>query len=188
MASGHPTLSTFHAGDISTTLKRLTSPPIELAPTLLESLDVVVSLVFAKEIAKTARRVREVTEIISVDPRTGEVMSNVVFRWDPLRDAFDKVAESEKLKNIAARIGASVEEVLKEVERRAEFLRWMLKTGKKDYLEVTRLINFYYKDPAKALEMMKEKVPEKVEVAPPVEKRRSLLELLGFRIVKEKSQ
>ena len=42
MASGHPSFATFHAGSVDTVVKRLETPPINLSPSLVESLDVVV--------------------------------------------------------------------------------------------------------------------------------------------------
>lgn len=184
MASGHPTLSTFHAGDLGTVIKRLTTPPINLSPVLLESLDVVVALCMAHEVGKTARRVKEVIEILSVDPRTGEAMSIVTHRWDPVRDAFIAVTESEKIKTIAARGGLSVGEVVKEIEQRAEFLRWMQRAGKRDYLEVSKLINLYYKDRPAALALMGKELPRPEKPKVEVKERKSLLELLGFKFIR----
>jgi flagellar protein FlaI len=145
MSSGHPCLSTFHAGSVDTVIKRLTSPPIELPPTLLESLDVIVIMVHAKEKGESARRIKEVVEIQSVDPKTGEVKANPVFRWNPTKDTYEKFYESIKVKKIAEEIGGKVEDAIKEIKRREKFLESLREKGIKDFIEVTKYIKFYYK-------------------------------------------
>jgi len=44
MASGHPSMSTIHADSVDTVIQRLETPPIELSPTLINTLDVVVTM------------------------------------------------------------------------------------------------------------------------------------------------
>jgi flagellar protein FlaI len=145
MSSGHPCLSTFHAGSVDTVIKRLTSPPIELPPTLIESLDVIVIMVHAKEKGESARRIKEVVEIQSVDPKTGEVKANPVFRWNPTKDTYEKFYESTKLKEIVEETGGKLEDALKEIKRREKFLESLKEKGIKDFVEVTKYIKFYYK-------------------------------------------
>jgi flagellar protein FlaI len=158
-------MSTFHAGSIDAIIKRLTSPPINLAPTLIESLNVVAILVHAKEKGPTARRIKEVVEIVSVDPRTGEVSSNVVFRWNPVKDEIEKVGDSVMLRRIAAAIGARIEDVEKEVERKKLLLDWLKENNIKDYREVCEWIHRYYKNPEEV--MMEIRRMPKVKPTPP---------------------
>jgi len=197
MASGHPSIATFHAGSVDTVMRRLTSPPINLSPTLIESLDVAIVMTHAKEKGKSARRIKEVVEIVSVDPKTAEVKTNVVFRWNPATDEFEKVNESIKVKKFALARGEDVEEALREIERRKIVLDWICQKGISEYEEVTKLINLYRKDPKKMEEMMGEfakklakplKVEEKKEEREEIEKkelpekkkrRATVLELLG---------
>jgi flagellar protein FlaI len=187
MASGHASMSTFHAGSVEGALKRLTSPPINLSPTLLESLDIVITMAYAREKGKSARRVKEITEIVSVDPRTGEVKTNVVYKWDPVKDTFVKVGESFKLARIASERGVTVKSIEEEISRRAKLLEWMLKNGIKRYLEVSKIIAEYYLDPIKVCKMIEEG-PLKEERK---EERRkytieSILEALGFKVIRER--
>jgi len=183
MSSGHPSLSTFHAGSVDSVIKRLTTPPIELSPTLLESLDLIIVMTHAKEKGKSARRIKEIVEIVSVDPKTFEVNTNVVFRWNPALDEYEKVNESLKVKKIALLKGADLEKEIMEIKRREEFLKFLLKNGIRDYDEVAKFIVAYYKEPEKIEEMMKEKM------AKPVEKfeKRTFLEALGYKIIREEN-
>jgi flagellar protein FlaI len=172
MSSGHPSMSTFHAGSIDTVVKRLTTPPIELSPILIESLNVITIMIHAREKGKSARRVKEVVEIVDVDPKTEEVKTNVVFRWDPITDEFEKVNESIMLERLVLAKGGTVEEAREEVARREQIIRWMYENDVKDYEEVTDIINLYYKEPQKVFEMMSKEVDiKKMEIG----KKRKLL-------------
>jgi archaeal flagellar protein FlaI len=193
MASGHASLSTFHAGSLETFVKRITTPPINLSPTLIESLNFIIVMTHAKEKGAAARRVKEIIEIISVDPRTNEIATNVVFRWNPAEDKYEKVNDSVLVRRIAGSIGASYEEALREIERRKRVLDWLVNRGIKDYMEVNKIINEYYKEPLRIMEMIGETIPVKqAEIIKPSEemkgrpKRVSILELLGFKFLKEK--
>lgn len=180
MSSGHPSISTFHAGSIDTLIKRLTSPPIDLSPTLIESLDEVTIMVHAKEKGKSARRVKDVYEVEFVEAKTGEVHTRKIFQWDPTSDTFKKVGESIKIPKIVATTGGSVEEIPNELARRERILLWLGEKGITDYLEVAKIINTYYKEPQKILQQMGdfaqvvkprilEKIPQQeIEVKPEV--------------------
>ncbi len=217
MSSGHPSMSTFHAGSVDTVIKRLTTPPIDLSPTLLESLDVITILTHAREKGKSARRTKEVVEIVGVDPKTGEVNTNVIFRWNPITDGYEKVNDSVKIEKFATARGATMDAAVKEIEQRKKVIEWMQAKGVKDYLEVAKIVNRYYKEPEKLFAEIGEHftkpelasplapaVPAKTEKpkmtepvplpqAVPVEikekerpSRTSILELLGFKIIREK--
>lgn len=154
MSSGHPSISTFHAGSVDTLIKRLTTPPIDLSPTLIESLDVIAIMVHAKEKGKSARRVKEIFEVESVEAKTGEVKTRKIFEWDPTTDIFKKVNESIKVQKIVTSIGGKLEDALQEINRRQKILEWFSQKGITDYLEITKQINLYYKEPSKILEQM----------------------------------
>jgi flagellar protein FlaI len=147
MSSGHPSMSTFHAGSVDTVIKRLTTPPIELSPTLIESLNIITIMVHARSKGKSARRIREVVEIESVDPKTEEVSTNSIFRWEPSTDTYKWVNKSIMLERLVHTKGGDLEEAYAEIERRRRILDWMDKNEITDYKEVTDIINRYYKEP-----------------------------------------
>jgi flagellar protein FlaI len=190
MASGHASMSTFHAGSVEGALKRLTSPPINLSPTLLESLDIVIVMSYAKEKGKSARRIKEITEIVSVDPASGETKTNLVYKWDPVTDSFARVNESIKLKKIAGETGVKTEKVEEEIARRTKVLEWMLSRKVRSYKEVSKFISEYYLDPVKFLEMMERPTEAREEIKEEKVKKKptfaSILEMLGFKVVGER--
>jgi flagellar protein FlaI len=154
MSSGHPSMSTFHAGSVDTVIKRLTTAPIDLSPTLIESLNVIAVMVHAREKGKSARRVKEITEILSVDAKTSEVSTNVVFRWDPASDTFYQMNDSVVVRKLVEAKGGTEEQAKEEMRKRTLVLEWMKAQGITDYSEVTRIINRYYKEPKTLMEQL----------------------------------
>jgi flagellar protein FlaI len=203
MSSGHPCLATFHAGSVDSVIKRLTSPPIELSASLVESLDVIAIMVHAKEKGKSARRIKEVDEIISVSHETHDAETFRSIEWDAKEDTFTFNKNSQVLQKIAQSRGITVEEAIEEIARRNAILEWMLKNGIKDYVNVCQLINEYYKSPEKILKQVgiikpieettilkKEEVPEKKEEMEKKEKTKPekipITEIFNFKIISEK--
>jgi len=157
MSSGHASASTFHAEDLNSLIKRLISPPIELPVSLLEALDLVVVMRRAKEKGAFARRVVEVVEIAGLDEK-GNVMPNVVFRWNPFTDEQEKINESILIPKICERYGLSLEYAKKEIEDRKKVLEWLKKNNKVDYFEVAEVIKMYYRDKQTVMKMIEGKI------------------------------
>ncbi|OYT42273.1 MAG: secretion system protein E [Candidatus Aenigmarchaeota archaeon ex4484_224] len=194
MSSGHASMSTFHAGSLEAAIKRLISPPISLPPQLLESLDVVAVMGHYKE-KGGARRLKQVVEIKSVDVKSGEVIPNLVYKWDPVSDTFKKINESVVVRKIAESIGQNYKEAFKEIENRKKVLEWLYQKGIRDFDEVNKWINRYYKEKEKVLkeigEVKEEKRVEKPKEIPKpkerkLERRISIIDLLGLKLIKTK--
>lgn len=160
MASGHPCMGTMHAGGIDTIMRRLQSPPIELSPGLIETLDFVVTMIHAREKGKSARRVKEVIEIESVDPNTGKAITDEVFTWNPSGDNFEERGKDWILKEISRTKGFKLENIKEELERRTEIIKLMYKNNIKDWKEVSKIISQYTNNPEETLKEIKEKTEE----------------------------
>jgi flagellar protein FlaI len=189
MSSGHICLSTFHAGSMDTIVKRLITPPIELSPTLIESLDLVILMVHAREKGKSSRRIKEIIEIESVDPKSNEVRTKKIFMWNPARDNYEKVEESIKITKVVTTMGGTLEGATEEINRRKRVLEWLRSNRVEDYLDVTKFINMYYKETDKLMRMVNENAPAQIQVERPKEKKRrftSIFDILGFKNVKER--
>jgi flagellar protein FlaI len=183
MSSGHASISTFKAESFEMMIRRLTAPPIELPKTLIGSLDVVTVMTNANVDGRLSRRMKEIAEIENVDPKTGEIKKRTIFRWNPASDGYEKIGESMKVARIAAVEGITFEGALAEIEKRKKFLLWMEQQHIRDYGRIAELINFYNKEPAKLEEQtgIKSKKSEKKK------EKVSILSLLGFRFIKEKT-
>ncbi|MFH1445665.1 MAG: ATPase, T2SS/T4P/T4SS family [Nanoarchaeota archaeon] len=152
MASGHPSIGTMHAGSVDDVIKRLETPPINLSSSLIDSLDVLIVMVNAREKGKSSRRIKEVVEIQSIDKKTGKAHTLKTFGWVPSMDVFRESIElSEALHRISFEKGIALNSIQHEIETRKMFFEWINRYDITDFNEVAQLINLYYKDKATIL-------------------------------------
>ncbi|MBI2076701.1 MAG: type II/IV secretion system ATPase subunit [Candidatus Aenigmarchaeota archaeon] len=144
MAIGHPGLSTIHAENFSKLIDRLTSPPINLPPNLLENLDVVIFLRRVKHGRRYIRRINTSVEITGFDRQSTLPVMNEIFSWSPHDDSFKTIKKSMLLRKIAALSGMAEGDIEKELETRAKVLEWMVLNNIKDYKKVAAIINMFY--------------------------------------------
>lgn len=157
MAVGHPGLSTIHAESFTKLVDRLTSPPIELPPNLLQNLDAVLFVKRVKKGKKYIRRVNSVAEVVGYDEKTKNPVVNEVFRWDPRSDTFP-AAKSFILKKISDQTGMGERDVQEEIRKRASVIEWMTKSGITDYRKIGAVINMFYASPEFLLERIEGRV------------------------------
>jgi len=153
MASGHPSLSSIHADSVDTVIKRLQTPPINLSPTLVNTLDVVAVMTHAIIKKKEKRKVREIVEIVNVSP-DGVAITNTPFFWNPKDDSFYFKKESHVFKKIVKRYGLTMQELMSEFEKRTKLLYALYKKNITEFLTVQGIINSYYKSPDATLEKL----------------------------------
>ena len=151
MASGHASLSTMHADSVDTLIRRLQTPPIELSPSLVNSLDCVAVATHAVINQREVRKLREVVEIVSVNT-DGTAIINTPFVWDPSQDSFFFKKQSKVFEKICSRNGMSVEQLQIEFKRRAQLLYALAQQKVFEFEEVGKIINEYYKNPAAVLQ------------------------------------
>ncbi len=149
MATGHLGMGTIHGESVSSVIHRLGSEPMNIPRPLLTMIDAVTVQLRTEVDGKPARRTRTVTEIVGLDPRTQELLTNEVYRWDAKRDVFSYSGRSYILEEKMKRLGLSEEEVREELHRRKTVLDWMVKKGIRRYTDVVSVIREYYADPAR---------------------------------------
>jgi archaeal flagellar protein FlaI len=154
MASGHASLSTMHADSVNTLVSRLQTPPINLSPTLVNTLDCVVVATHASVKGKETRRIREISEIVNVNV-DGSTLVNVPFRWEPGKDLFYFKRQSKVFEKISARKGISLENLRREFFLRTKLLYRLYKEKVFGFDEVQKIINEYYKNPMEVLKKYK---------------------------------
>ncbi|MCD6477431.1 MAG: type II/IV secretion system ATPase subunit [Candidatus Aenigmarchaeota archaeon] len=157
MASGHPSIGTMHAAGVSTVIKRLQTPPIELSPSLVETLDLVVTMVHARERGKSARRVKSIEEIEAVEP-TGVARTSTVFRWIPSTDTFEPGEGTYTLNKISHVKGIPLRDIKREINIRERIIDYMIKNKITHWKEVSKLVSEYHKNSKEVLKELKIKV------------------------------
>ncbi len=159
MASGHPSIGTIHAGSVDDVIKRLETPPIEISPSLVESLDLLIVMIKSRERGESARRVKEVVEIQSVDSDSGRAKTLKSFTWNPATDSFDsKIAESELLRKISFEKGLNYQKITEELENRKKVLEWMQRHDVTRYENVAEFVSLYYRDPKTLMKLVDKNV------------------------------
>ncbi len=158
MATGHTTFSTMHADSVLSVVHRLENPPINIPRILLKSLDIISIQNQARVGGKRVRRMKTLTEIIGVDSRTGELLTNEVFRWIPSSDEFEYTGRSYVLEDIMKERSWDEKELMKESKRRQDVLEWMKKKGITHYEDVAKIVVTYYREPEKLMKMVRRDV------------------------------
>ena len=151
MASGHSSLSTMHADSVDTLIRRLQTPPIELSPSLLNSLDCVAIATHAIVNKKETRKLREIVEIVNVN-RDGTALINTPLLWDATKDVFYFKKQSKVFEKISVKHGVSLEKLQKEFVTRSKLLYELYKQKVFGFEEVQKVINDYYKNPVEVLQ------------------------------------
>jgi len=147
MATGHLGMATLHAESIDAAVYRLESEPMNVPRTLIAGLDLMLLIRRVEREGEPVRRVIMVSEIVGLDPRSKEIITNEVYRWDPRTDTFVYGGRSYLLEKIARRNGLPLENVLREIGRRREVLDYMVRNNIRDYKSVSTMIKEYYENP-----------------------------------------
>jgi len=156
MATGHTTYSTVHADSAKSLIHRLEGKPIEIPRIMLQALDVVCIQTISRVKDKRARKCKQIIEIVDIDPNTKEILTNEVFRWDPVEDKFVYSGKSYILERIRANKGLSREEMTNEIKNRAALMEWMRKKDIKDFREVASMAMNYVENPLEFMKKVKE--------------------------------
>jgi flagellar protein FlaI len=150
MQTGHPVMSTFHAGSVHSMIQRLTGHPIDVPITFIDNLNIVLIQQAVSVNGRFVRRIMSVSEIERFYDVENKVISRKVFNWDPYKDEqrFSGYYNSFILeKKIAPKIGMiDPKEIYVELERRAKVLKKMQELHIFNYYEVYRIIKTFYTD------------------------------------------
>jgi flagellar protein FlaI len=84
--TGHPVVSTIHAGDLQTLFQRLTSSPVNVPKSHISGLNLAIFQNRIKRGLKLIRRVTSVNEIINYDQEEGELNYIPTFTYDSEED------------------------------------------------------------------------------------------------------
>jgi flagellar protein FlaI len=155
MATGHTTYSTVHADSPQSLIHRLEGKPIDIPRVMLQSLNIITIQVQAQFNDQRVRRCKQIVEIVDIDPMTKEILTNEVFRWDPVEDQFYYSGKSYVLERIRGQHGMKKEEMMEELKRRVEILEWMKKNNIRAFKDVARMVASYSETPGEFMEKIR---------------------------------
>jgi len=147
MSTGHVTYATMHADSVASAVHRLENPPIDVPRNMLSALSLMSIQVQARVGGQRIRRNKQLIEILDIDPRTNELITNEVFRWHPATDEIRYSGKSYILEQIMEDRGWSEERMQEELKRRQEVLEWMRIKKIRHFRDVSKILVSYFRDP-----------------------------------------
>ncbi len=146
VATGHGGLCTIHGESFDSAVKRLTSPPMNVAESYIPLMNVAVMLERVM-LPKTVAGVpfgRRITTVWEVEDFNKYVP---VFEWSPTEDLYyNYTKRSVMLHRFAYRTGRSFGDMLEEIQKRRALLRWMQGNNVRNVKEVFKYVTEYYVD------------------------------------------
>jgi flagellar protein FlaI len=155
MSTGHITYSTMHADSISSAVHRLENPPIDVPRNMLTALHIMCIQVQVQIGGRRTRRNRQIIEILDIDPRTNELITNVVFQWHEATDEIKYTGKSFVLESIMEKKGWDEARMMEELRNRQLVLQWMHLKKLHNYKEVSNVLISYIRRPEQLLEKVK---------------------------------
>ena len=155
MQTGHPCITTFHAGSVTKVIQRFTGDPINVPKTFMDNLDLVMIQMAVEQNGKKIRRCISIDEIEGYNREVDGIMSRTAFEWNPVDDTYVFKASrnsyilEDKIASNAGYVDTS--EIYDEYERRKHILERMVEEDIMDYYEVVQFIWAFYKEGEKGL-------------------------------------
>ncbi len=155
MSTGHVTYATTHADSVASVVHRFENPPMNVPRNMLSALDLVSVQVQARFGGQRIRRNKTLIEILDIDPRTNELITNEVFKWNAATDEIRFSGKSYILEDIMEGKGWSDNRMKEELKRRQEILEWMRLKKIRHFQEVSKVLLSYYRDPETVMELVR---------------------------------
>ncbi len=152
MATGHLGMSTIHAESVEAVINRLESEPMNIPKPLIAMTDVIMVVTRTEIDGRPARRTNTTTEIVELDPKTKNFMTEEIFNWNPKEDKFVFSGHSSILEKNVKKLGTNIEEIRRELQARRTVLEWMVHEGIRRHCEVANVIREYYANPSRVLQ------------------------------------
>ncbi|MDD4126592.1 MAG: type II/IV secretion system ATPase subunit [Methanomicrobium sp.] len=160
MSTGHVTYSTMHADSVASAVHRIENPPLNVPRNMLSSLDLMSVQVQARIGGQRIRRNKQLIEILDIDQRTKELITNEAFRWHQSTDEIKYSGKSYILEDIMESRGWDEARMVEELKRRQEILEWMRLKKLRNYKDVGKVLMSYYRDSEAVIKLVREDLYE----------------------------
>jgi len=155
MQTGHPVVTTFHAGSVTKVIQRFTGHPINVPKTFMDNLDVILIQLAVQRKGKRLRRIISIDEIEGYNKIVDGIMSRKAFEWNAADDThlFKANRNSYILEQRVAPMAGCKNpmEIYDEFDKRKRILDMMMEKKIFDYYEVVQFIWTYYRSGGKGL-------------------------------------
>ena len=148
LATGHGGMATMHADSIDSAVKRLIQKPMDIAPAYMPLMNVVASIQRVHLPQSKAGEMSAYRRILSVDEIADYEDYRNTFTWKASGDMHvSNLKNGIMLNVITERSGLSWNELMAEMKRRENVLRWMRQRNIRSYRDVTGVITEYSAKP-----------------------------------------
>lgn len=149
MQTGHPVITTFHAGSVTKVIQRFTGHPINVPKTFMDNLDIVLIQMAVERKGKRIRRVLSLDEIEGYNKEVDGIISRKAFQWNAADDTHSFKANRNSYileERIAKTAGLSdAMKIYEEFDKRKKILDKMVEKKIFDYYKVVNIIWSYYR-------------------------------------------
>ncbi|MHC3130199.1 MAG: type II/IV secretion system ATPase subunit [Candidatus Bathyarchaeota archaeon] len=148
LATGHGGMATMHADSVDSAVKRLIQKPMDIAPAYMSLMNIVASIQRVHLPQSKAGEMTAYRRILSVDEVADYEDYRNTFKWKSAGDIHTSTLKNGiMLKSITESIGLSWQELMAELKRRENVLRWMRQRNIRSYRNVTGVITEYNAKP-----------------------------------------
>jgi len=150
MQTGHPCITTFHAGSVTKVIQRFTGDPIRIPKPFMDNLDFVLIQLAVDRKGKRLRRVISIDEIEGYNSAVDGVITRKAFEWNSAADQhlFKSNRNSYILEDRIAKTAGyeNPSDIYKELDLRKRILDRMIEEEIFDYYEVVQFIWTYFRE------------------------------------------
>ena len=129
---------------------------------MLSALDLVCVQAQTRVGGQRIRRNKQIIEILDIDPRTNELITNEVFKWRPVTDEITYSGKSFILEEIMEERGWDDARMMEELRRRQEVLEWMRIKKIRNYRDVSNILVSYFRDPESVIQKIRSELNEQL--------------------------
>jgi flagellar protein FlaI len=152
MATGHLGMCTIHAESVEAVINRLESEPMNIPKPLIAMTDVIMVMTRTEIDGRPARKAGTAAEIKDLDPKTKNIRTNEIFRWNPKEDTFAFSGQSTILEEHMKKQGITEGDIRAELNARRIVLEWMVQKGIRRCTDVANVIREYYANPKRVFQ------------------------------------
>jgi flagellar protein FlaI len=152
IATGHLGMCTIHAESVEAAINRLESEPMNIPKPLIAMTSVIMIMTRTEIDGRPARRVGATAEVVELNPEKNNILTKEVFSWNPKFDKFSPLGNSVLIERHIHKMGISLEDVKRELNRRQLVLNWATREGIRRYTDVANIIREYYANPERVFQ------------------------------------
>ena len=149
IATGHGGICSIHSDSVESTIKRLSSRPLNIPDYIIPLMNVIIQI---RRISLDEELIRCVTDVAEITGNTHDGIPSINRRFTLNPDTSDlSYIEPESydeyiLKKISEVNRVPLSRLILDIKRKETILKWMVNTDKSSYEEVSSIIRDYYLD------------------------------------------